>query len=129
MMSFELHKLIFIVPSSPVRDLTTSTTQQNATSILVSWRVPILNDLNGVLLNYSVTYSGIEIDTTTRVIYLSNPGFGDQSITLTELQEYTTYSIVVAPFTIVGKGPDAIVTQRTNEDGEYAHSYTTQLTE
>ena len=95
----------------------------------MSWSVPILNDLNGVLLNYSVTYSGIEIDTTTRVIYLSNPGFGDQSIILTELQEYTTYSIVVAPFTIVGKGPDAIVTQRTNEDGEYAYSYTTQLTE
>ena len=80
----------------------------------------LLNDLNGVLLNYSVTYSGIEIDTVTRVIYLNNPTFIDQSITLINLEEYTTYSIIVAPFTMVGKGPDAEITQRTNQAGEFA---------
>ena len=82
------------------------------------WSVPILNDLNGVLLNYSINYCGIEIDTVPRVIYLSNPGFGDQSTQLMDLEEYTTYSINISVYTKVGKGPDAIVTQRTNQDGE-----------
>ena len=115
-----------LVPSSSVRNLTTSTTQQNATSILVTWNVPVLNDLNGILLNYSINYSGIEIDTVPRVIYLSNPNpnhtnHTNQSITLTNLEEYTTYSINVSAYTKVGRSPDAIVTQRTNQDGEYIH--------
>ena len=113
-----LHELFNLVPSSSVRDLTTSTTQQNATSILVTWNVPVLNDLNGILLNYSINYSGIEIDTVPRVIYLSNPNLTNQSITLTNLEEYTTYSINVSAYTKVGRSPDAIVTQRTNQDGE-----------
>ena len=77
-----------------------------------------MNDLNGVLLNYSLNYSGIEIDTVPRVIYFSNPGYGDQSFTLSDLQEYTTYSINISSYTKVGKGPDAIVRQRTNQDGK-----------
>ena len=113
---------LHLVPSSSVRNLTTSTTQQNATSILVTWNVPVLNDLNGVLLNYSINYSGIEIDTVPRVIYLSisnpTPNLTNQSITLTNLEEYTTYSINVSAYTKVGRGPDAIVIQRTNQDGE-----------
>ena len=117
-----LYKLYFIAPSSSVRNLTTSTTQQNATSILVTWNVPVLNDLNGVLLIYSINYSGIEIDTVPRVIYLSIPNpipnLTTQSITLTNLEEYTTYSINVSAYTKVGRSPDAIVTQRTNQDGE-----------
>ena len=107
-----------LVPSSSVLNLTTSTTQQNATSMLVTWNVPVLNDLNGVLLNYSINYSGIEIDTVPRVIYLSNPTLTNQSIILTNLEEYTTYSINVSAYTKVGRGPDAVVSQRTNQDGE-----------
>ena len=109
------------MPSSSVRNLTTSTTQHNATSIMVTWNVPVLNDLNGVLMNYSINYSGIEIDTVPRVIYLSNPNHTNQSITLTNLEEYTTYSINVSAYTKVGRSPDAIVKQRTNQDGEYIH--------
>ena len=109
---------IRLVPSSSVRNLTTSTTHLNGTSILVTWSVPLLNDLNGVLLNYSINYSGIEIDTVPRVIYLSNPGFADQSFILTNLEEYTTYSINISGYTKVGKSPDAIVKHRTSQDGE-----------
>ena len=79
----------------------------------------MLNDLNGALLNYSINYSGIEIDTVPRVIYLSNPTLTNQSIILTNLEEYTTYSINVSAYTKVGRGPDAVVSQRTNQDGEY----------
>ena len=85
----------------------------------MGWNVPILNDLNGVLLNYSINYSGIEIDTVPRVIYLSSPDFEEQLFTLTNLEEYTTYSINISVYTKVGRGPDAIVTQRTNQDGEF----------
>ncbi|KAI6653159.1 hypothetical protein LOD99_11505, partial [Oopsacas minuta] len=89
----------------------------NATSIHVCWEVPILNDLNGILVNYSINYSGVEIDTFPRVIYLSYPNLTNQSITLIDLEEYTTYSINVSAYTKIGKGPDAIITQRTNQDG------------
>ena len=112
-----------IVPSSSVRNLTTSTEGLDATSIFVSWEVPILNDLNGILVNYSINYSGIEIDTVPRVSYLSNPNLTNQSITLIDLEEYTTYSINVSSYTKVGKGPDAILTHRTNQDGECPHIY------
>ena len=115
-----------IVPSSPVRNLTTSTEGLNATSIFVSWEVPILNDLNGVLVNYSISYFGIEIDTDLRVIYLSDPN-ENTTYTLIKLQEYTTYSISIAAYTEVGKGPDAVITQRTNQDGEYSHSNSFRL--
>ena len=112
------YSVYFSVPSSPVRNLTTSTSQLNATSIFVRWSIPILDDLNGVLLNYSINYFGIEIDTVHRVIYVSNPGFGDQSFSLTDLQEYTTYSINISSYTKIGRGLDTIVRQRTNQDGE-----------
>ena len=75
-----------IVPSSPVRNLMTSTEGLNATSIFVSWEVPILNDLNGVLVNYSISYFGIEIDTDLRVIYLSNPN--------ERIYKYSTYMLL-----------------------------------
>ena len=107
-----------IVPSSPVRNLITSTEGLNATSIFVSWEVPIPNNLNGILVNYSISYFGIEIDTDLRVIYLPYPN-ENETYTLINLQEYTTYSISIAAYTEVGKGPDADITQRTNQDGEY----------
>ena len=110
-----------LVPSSPVRNLTTSTEGLNATSIFVSWEVPIPNNLNGILVNYSISYFGIEIDTDLRVIYLPNPDLTNQSISLIDLEEYTTYSINVSAYTEVGRGPDAILTQRTNQDGEYTY--------
>ena len=81
-----------------------------------------MNDLNGVLLNYSIFYFGLDIDAVPGVIYVSNPNLTNQSITLTNLEEYTTYSINVSVYTKVGRGPDAVVTQRTNQDGEYIHS-------
>ena len=107
-----------LVPSSPVRSLTTSTEGLNARSIFVSWVVPLPNDLNGILVNYSISYFGIEIDTDVRVIYLPNPN-DNETYTLINLQEYTTYSISIAAYTEVGVGPDAVITQRTNQDGEY----------
>ena len=82
-----------------------------------------MDDLNGLLLSYSVTYFGIEIDTIPRVIYLTNPGFEDQSIILINLEEYTTYSINISSYTKVGKGPDVTIEQRTNQDGEYCCCY------
>ena len=87
----------------------------------------MLNDLNGVLLNYSINYSGIEIDTVPRVIYLSHPNLTNQSVILTNLEEYTTYSINVSAYTKVGRGPDAVVTQRTNQDGEFLNLFTASI--
>ena len=86
----------------------------------MSWEVPILNDLNGILVNYSISYFGIEIDTDLRVRNLSNPN-ENRTYTLINLQEYTTYSISIAAYTEVGEGPDAVITQRTNQDSEYPH--------
>ena len=85
----------------------------------MSWSVPIPNDINGVLTHYTVTYFGEEIDTTVRIIQVNTSSHEDMNLTLTNLEEYAIYSVNVSAYTIVGKGPDAILTQRTNQDGEY----------
>ena len=96
-----------------------STTSPTSTSIYVSWSVPIPDDINGVLTHYTVTYYGEEIDTTVRIIQVNTSSHEDMNLTLTNLEEYTIYSVNVSVYTKVGRGPDVLVYQRTLQDGEY----------
>ena len=97
-----------------------STTSPTSTSIYVSWSVPIPDDINGVLTHYTVTYYGEEIDTTVRIIQVNTSSHEDMNLTLTDLEEYTIYSVNVSVYTKVGRGPDVLAYQRTLQDGEYS---------
>ena len=85
----------------------------------MSWSVPIPNDLNGDLTHYTVTYYGEEIDTHVRIVQLDTSSLGDMNVTLTDLEEYTIYSINISVYTKVGRGPDYLTYQRTIEDGMF----------
>ena len=117
MHSSNIYLLSSLVPSSAVRNV--STTSPTSTSIHVSWSVPIPNDLNGDLTHYTVTYYGEEIDTHVRIIQLNTSSLGDMNVTLTDLEEYTIYSINISVYTKVGRGPDYLTYQRTIEDGMF----------
>ena len=110
--------VLSLVPSSAVRNV--STTSPTSTSIFVSWSVPIPNDLNGDLTHYTVTYYGEEIDTAVRIVQLNTSSLGDMNVTLTDLEEYTIYSVNISVYTKVGRGPDYITYQRTIEDGRFS---------
>ena len=88
----------------------------------MSWSVPILNDINGVLTHYTVTYFGEEIDTTVRIIQVNTSSHEDMNLTLTNLEEYAIYSVNVSVYTKVGRGPDVLVYQRTLQDGLFTFS-------
>ena len=109
--------ILCIVPSSAVREVMTSS--PTSTSILVSWRVPISDNLNGDLTHYTVTYHGEEIDTEVRIIRLNTSSHNDMNLTLTNLEEFTIYSINISVYTVIGRGPDYVVSQRTIQDGEF----------
>ena len=109
--------LPFLVPSSTVRNVSTSS--PTSTSIYVSWSVPIPNDLNGDLTHYTVTYYGEEIDTAVRIVQLNTSSLGDMNTTLADLEEYTIYSVNISVYTKVGRGPDFVTYQRTIEDGRF----------
>ena len=110
--------VLSLVPSSAVRNV--STTSPTSTSIFVSWSVPIPNDLNGDLTHYTVTYYGEEIDTAVRIVQLNTSSLGDMNVTLTDLEEYTIYSVNISVYTKVGRGPDFMTYQRTIEDGRFS---------
>ena len=98
------------------------TSSPTSTSIFVSWCVPIPDNLNGDLTHYTVTYHGEEIDTEIRIIRLNTSSHNDMNLTLTNLEEFTIYSINISVYTVIGRGPDYVVSQRTIQDGEFHYS-------
>ena len=97
--------------SDPVQNLMLSV--QSATSISVSWTAP--EAANGLISAYIIEYEsitpGIDHQVTTSVA--SNA----QAITLTGLQEHTTYSVAVRVRNGAGESPNVKETAKTLEAG------------
>ena len=107
--------ILTLVPSGAPRSLSLSTTD---TSIQVNWSVPLINDLNGILTGYVVTYYGYVIDTEEREEPINTSTEVDQNVTLYGLQEYTDYFISVQAVT-VGRGPSISNTTRTLQKSKF----------
>ena len=104
------------VPTGTPTDLTTNVLSANIIS--VTWEHPLPIEQNGVIIAYTLTYKGVERDTTSRdVILYSNDTFFTNYI-LSELDEHTNYSISVSASTSVGKGPSSTLIVVTDQDGE-----------
>ena len=108
---------ILLVPSAAPNNIVTSVV--NSTAILLTWDAPDLTDRNGILLFYTLTYFGVELDEVVRVVNHTIVGsnHSNQSYVFTELQEYIVYEFRVASFTTTGKGTAATVEQRTSQSG------------
>ncbi|XP_068677578.1 phosphatidylinositol phosphatase PTPRQ-like isoform X2 [Montipora foliosa] len=99
------------IPSAPPNSVQGCNT--SSTSIFVSWGEVPVDDQNGVILNYTVTYqalpSGPELTKTVSAATNNTP--------LEDLSEFTDYNITVFASTIKGGGTiSAPITVRTDED-------------
>ena len=112
-----LSKSSFTAPSSTPTNLQTSVLSANIIS--VTWDPPLSIDQNGIITHYTLTYKGIERDTTSRdIILYSNQSYFTNYI-LTALDEYTYYDIDVTASTSAGVGPSISTTDRTEQESEF----------
>ena len=110
-------KCLTLVPSASPNNVRTSVL--NSTSIQLTWDAPDLSERNGILLYYTLTYFGVELDRTVRVVNYTIVGsnHSNQTYVFSGLQEYTVYEFSVATHTSIGKGTAKTVNRRTNEAG------------
>ena len=104
----------FTEPNAPPVNVSGHNT--SSTSILVQWGEVPAADQNGIILSYTVTYkalpNGIELT--------NNVTAPTTEATLTNLNEYTNYSITVFAWTAKGAGNvSAAIIVITDEDSEY----------
>ena len=98
-------------PSAGVQGL--SGVFSNSTSLNISWMPPPLDDQNGIIRAYNVSYG---LTTQSRDEYVSVSAT-ELMIVLTSLEIFTEYEVVVSPFTIA-IGPEEFVTVQTDSDRE-----------
>ena len=75
----------------------------SSTSILVQWGDVPAADQNGIILSYTVTYKALPGCTPKTEVFIA-PTTG---VTLTDLNEFTNYSITVFTSTVKGAGNDS----------------------
>lgn len=86
----------------------------SSTSLLVAWTLLPVNQVNGILLGYKVTYK------KHGKIFAREQNFNTtlNFTILTGLEKFTVYDVNVSAFTLVGNGPEANVTASTDQDGK-----------
>lgn len=84
--------------SSPTRIVARAS---SATTISVSWQPPKLQDRNGVIISYAISY--FMINTSSDVTFQVNGLTTIANISL--LKPFTSYSIRIKAATIIGFGP------------------------
>ena len=89
-----------------------------STSLHLVWALPSSEDRNGEIIGYVIDVRALETDVTIQLVSM------EESLNITELTPFTTYTLVIAAQTIIGTGPSSeIVTVRTLEDGKGAWVY------
>ena len=84
-------------------NLTICVFHTSSTSILVQWGDVPAADQNGIILSYTVTYKALPGGTPkTKVVIAPTT-----EVTLTDLNEFTNYSITVFASTVKGAGNDS----------------------
>ena len=108
--------LNILAPSSTILQLSAVA---DSDSIQVIWSMPVMNDLNGVPTHYTLRYSGIEFQTTEKIIQINYTSSSDNVTTsLSGLEAATVYDISVSLSTMIGEGPKSSLQIRTLETGE-----------
>ena len=86
-------------PNAPPADISGYNT--SSTSIFVDWGDVPQPDRNGIIRSYTVTYTELEPNGTTKTQFVLAPS---TQTTLTGLNEYTNYRITVFASTSKGRG-------------------------
>ncbi|RMX58474.1 hypothetical protein pdam_00022151 [Pocillopora damicornis] len=95
-------------PSSTPQAVTVSATSSK--SIFVSWDPVIADDRNGIIKGYIVNYQALPNGyIVAKILSITNEEQNNrQTVTLSNLNEFTNYSIGVLAFTVFGNGPVSV---------------------
>ena len=101
----EYKKVFFLVPSAPPSNVTVQE-KTSMSSLSIQWMDVPDNETNGHLIGYTVTYRAVKVGGKEVVddVVKKSVGTGTHSITLNDLQSFTTYEIRVAGITRRGEG-------------------------
>ena len=105
--------ILILVPTGPPQNL--SVIANTSRSLVLSWGLPLLQDSNGVIIDYTINITSS----------LGKSSFQVQSsattYTITALRPFIAYTCVIAAHTTVGRGPfGGSVTLTTPEDAPEA---------
>ena len=104
-------------PTGPPTDVQVD--QTTSQSISLSWSAVTEGHRNGIITGYKVIYQGLP----NGVNHTVNVSAGNErertTTTLSDLNQFTNYSIRVLAFTVKGDGPPSpVATVRTEEDSK-----------
>ncbi|KAK0084731.1 hypothetical protein PV326_006182, partial [Microctonus aethiopoides] len=85
----------------------------SATAIVITWKPPSLETLNGEFLGYRISYRPQRAGSTIKEIYLRNRKI--ERHTIQNLETYTLYTVWLQVFNPEGTGPNTSVTVMTDE--------------
>ena len=94
----------------------------SSTSLNITWSLPPVEDRNGEILGYSLSYFQVTMDFSVGTPS-EEPVINDTMFLISGLEIYTEYNVSVAAFTAVGTGPFASVIARTDSSGEFDFYY------
>ena len=106
-MAIYCYSIILTAPSSPPINITVNAV--NSTALNASWRIPDIDEHNGILFQVEIQVQGINLDTTVRPtinVTINNPN--DTSIQfyiLTDLEEFVNYSVILSVRNGAGLSP------------------------
>ena len=98
---------LFTAPSGIPLQLSGS--NSSSTSLYITWSLPNVQDRNGIILGYNISY------TSGSIVY--NNSTTETFINITGLMIYTQYNVSVAAYTSAGTGPADYITVRTDSSG------------
>ena len=88
----------------------------SSTSILLTWDPPPITQRNGIITSYSITQVVAGVSSTLSTT--------EQTLLVTSLRPFTSYTFEIAASTSVGLGPrTSPITENTPEAGKYYNSY------
>ena len=100
--------IVIIVPSGAAESV--NVTVLSSEEALVVWEAPAMEDWNGIIAGYAVNVSLTRTGQSVQQLLSNSTGTGTESLLLTNLRPFTTYSCRVAARTSVGVGPYSIAT-------------------
>ena len=107
------HKLSISEPDGPPQSVQGQ--NSSSTSILVTWNEVLVDDRNGIITNYTITYQS-QTENNNGTVRVNGSA---RQTELTNLKKYVNYNITVFASTVKGDGPasDPIVV-RTDQDSK-----------
>ena len=105
---FVLYLLLFILTAPASPPITITVTVVNSTALNTTWRVPDIDEHNGLLLQVEIQVQGINLDTTERLIIVPIIDSNDASIQyhiITDLEEFVNYSAILSVRNGAGLSP------------------------